>query len=64
MTGGTGGDIDPADSEQLFLPGFLSVVFFDSRFLVSEDLPTKGDLVFVVSIGQEAEVTDSDIACR
>jgi hypothetical protein len=40
LTDGTGGDIDPADSEQLFLPGFLSVVFFGSRFTVFEDHPT------------------------
>jgi hypothetical protein len=40
LTDGTGRDIDPADSEQLFLPGLLLVVFFCYRFIVSEDLPT------------------------
>jgi len=40
LTDGAGHDIDPADSEQLFLPGFLSVVFLGYRFTVFEDHPT------------------------
>ena len=37
LTDGAGGDIDPADSEQLFLPSLLSVVFFGYRFTVLEN---------------------------
>ncbi len=40
LTDGTGREIDPADSEQLFLPSLLSVIFFGFLFTVSEDLPT------------------------
>ena len=40
LTDGTGRDIDPADSEQLFLPGFLSGLFFCYSFTGSEELTT------------------------
>ncbi len=38
LTDGAEGDIDPADSEQLFLPSLLSGVLFS--LTVSEDLTT------------------------
>jgi len=38
LTDGTDSDIDSADSEQLFLPGFLSGFFFCYGFAGSEEL--------------------------
>jgi hypothetical protein len=40
LTDGTSGDIDPADSQQLLLPGFLSDLFFCHGFADSEELTT------------------------
>ena len=40
LTYGTEGDIDPADPEELFLPGLLSGVLFNDGFSFSEDLTT------------------------
>ena len=40
LTDGAEGDIDPTDSEQLFLPGLLSGVLFGYGLTVPEDLTT------------------------
>jgi hypothetical protein len=38
LTDGAGGDVDPADPEQLFLPGLLSGFFFCHGITGSEEL--------------------------
>ena len=38
LTDGTDSDVDPRDSEQLFLPGFLFDLFFCHGFAGSEEL--------------------------
>jgi hypothetical protein len=40
LTDGTEGDIDPTDSEQLFLPGLFPGVLLGFGLTVSEDLTT------------------------
>lgn len=62
MTDRAGQDIDVTDPEQLFLPGLLLDFFFDYRFIPSEELPTDAEVVFSVSVGQQAEVTYSNKA--
>jgi hypothetical protein len=62
LTDGTGGNVDPGDSEQLFLPGFLSDRFFCYSFAGSEKLTTSYDVVFASSVCQQAEVTYPYIA--
>jgi hypothetical protein len=64
LTDGTGRDINPADSKQLFLPGLLPEVFFDEGFGTAEDLTACGDVVLAGSVGQQAEMTYPDIARR
>jgi len=61
LTDGTGKDIDPADPEQLFLPGFLSGNFFDEGLIVADHRPASGNVVLAVSVCQQAEVTNPDI---
>jgi hypothetical protein len=62
LTDRAGQDIDATDPEQLFLPGLRLDFFFDSRFIPSEELPTDAEVVFSVSVGQQAEVTYPDKA--
>jgi hypothetical protein len=57
LTDGTGGDINPADSEQLFLPGLRPDGFFDEGFSPAYDLTACRDVVFAGSVGQQAEMT-------
>jgi len=40
LTDGAGGDVDPTDSVQLFLPGFLPDLLFCYSFAGSEELTT------------------------
>jgi len=62
LTDGAGSDIDPADPEQLFLPGFYSGVFFCYRFTTVYHLTACRKVVFTFSVCQQAEVAYSDIA--
>jgi hypothetical protein len=57
LTDRAGQDIDVTDPEQLFLPGLRPDFFFDYRFIPSEELPTDAEVIFSVSVGQQAEVT-------
>jgi len=57
LTDGTGRDIDPAESEQLFRPGFRFDLFFCCRFAGSKILTASCDIVFASSVCQQAEVT-------
>ena len=61
LTYGTGDDIDSANSQQLFLPGFLSDLFLCYDFAGSEELTALRDVVFAVSVCQQAEVTYTHI---
>ena len=58
LTDETGRDIDPADSEQLFLPGFWFDLFFCYRFAGSKIRTASCDVVFASSVCQQAEVTN------
>jgi len=60
----TGQDIDATDPEQSFLPGFRPDLFFGYGFIPSEELPTDAEVVFSVSVGQQAEVPYPDKASR
>jgi hypothetical protein len=62
LTDGTESDIDPTDSDQLLLPGFLFDIFFCHGFAGSEELTTCRNVVFAVSVCQQAEVTYPYIA--
>jgi hypothetical protein len=62
LTDRTGQDIDATDPEQLFLPGLRPDFFFGYSFSTFEDLPTEAEVVFSVSVGQQAEVTYSNKA--
>ncbi len=62
MADGTDSDIDPADSDQLFLPSLLSVVLFCYGFAGPKDLTTYCDGIVPVSVCQQAEVTYPYIA--
>jgi hypothetical protein len=56
LTDGTTGDVDPADSEQLLLPGFLSGIFFYYSFTAAYNLTACRNVVFAVSVCKQAEV--------
>jgi hypothetical protein len=56
LTDWAGSDIDPADSDQLFLPGLRLAVFFYYGFARPKDLTTYGDGIVPVSVCQQAEV--------
>jgi len=60
-TDGTDRDIDPANPEQLLLPGFLAGRFFCLGYSLTEERTAYRDGVFAVSVCQKAEVTYSDI---
>ena len=62
LTDRAGQDIDATDPEQLFLPGLRPGFFFSYRFIPSEELPTDAEVVFAVSVCQQAEVTYPDKA--
>mgnify|MGYP006266581287 CR=1 FL=1 len=62
LTDGTEGDIDPADPEQLLLPGFYSGVFFSYRFFAVYHLTACRKVVFAFSVCQQTEVAYPDIA--
>jgi hypothetical protein len=62
LTDWTTGNIDPADSEQLFLPSLLSDLFFCYGFAGSEALTAGCDVVFASSVCQQTEVTYPHIA--
>ena len=64
LTYGTQGDIDPADPEELFLPGFYSGFFFCYRVTLVYHLTACREVVFAFSVCQQAEVAYSDIARR
>jgi hypothetical protein len=57
LADGTDSDVDPADSDQLFLPGLLSGAFFCHGLAGSEELTACRDGVFAVSVCQQAEIT-------
>jgi hypothetical protein len=61
MTDRAGSDIDPADSEQLFLPGFRFDLFFCYRFAGSKIRNASCDVVFASSVCQQAKVTNPHI---
>jgi hypothetical protein len=63
LTDGAGSDIDPADSEQLLLPSLLSGFFFYYSF-TAYNLMTYRNIVFAVSVCQQAEVTYPHITGR
>ena len=56
MADRTGQDINATDPEQSFLPGLRLDFFFGYSFIPSEELPTDAEVVFSVSVGQQAEV--------
>jgi hypothetical protein len=56
LTDRTDGDVDPADSQQLFLPGFLPAAFFCCGFAIAQDAAASGDVVSAVSVCEESEV--------
>jgi hypothetical protein len=56
LADGTDIDIDPADPAQLFLPSLQLGVFFCYRF-TTHNLPAYRNVVFAVSVCQQAEVT-------
>ena len=62
MTDRTGQDIEVTDPEQLFWPGLRPDFFFDYSFIPSEELTTGAEVVFSVSVGQQAEVPYPDKA--
>ena len=62
MTDGTGRDINPGDSKQLFLPGLLPDVFFYDGFTTAYDLTACRNVVFTVFVCQQAEMTYPYIA--
>ena len=62
MTDGTESDIDPTDSDQLLLPGFLSDLFFCYGFVGPQDPTTYCDGIVPVSVCKQAEVTYPYIA--
>lgn len=62
LTDGADSDVDPADSEQLFLPGFLPGFFFCYGFTSSKKLTARCDVVFSSSVCQQTEVTYPYIA--
>ena len=62
LADGADTDIDPADPVQLLLPGFLSSFFFYYRFPVAYNLTACRNVVFAVSVCQQAEVTYPYIA--
>jgi hypothetical protein len=64
LTDGTGSDIDPADPEQLLLPGFYSGVFFCYRFTTVYPLTACRNVVFAFSVCQQTKVAYPDIASR
>jgi hypothetical protein len=57
LTDGTYSDIDPTDPEQLLLPGFLSALFFCHGYAGFKELTACRDVVFAVTVCQQAEVT-------
>jgi hypothetical protein len=62
LADGTDIDVDPADSDQLFLPGLRPAVFFSYGFASSKDITTYCDGIVPVSVCQHAEVTYPYIA--
>jgi hypothetical protein len=62
LTDRAGQDIDATDPEQSFLPGLRLDFFFDYSFIPSEELTTDAEVVFSVSVGQQAEVPYPDKA--
>ena len=62
LTDGTDIDVDPADSDQLFLPGLLFAVFLCDGFAGPKDLSAYCDGSVPVSVCQQAEVTYPYIA--
>jgi hypothetical protein len=60
----TGGDIDAAYFEQLFLSGFRLVLFFCICLATAEKLKTQGDIIFAVSVCQQPEVPYPNKAIR
>jgi len=64
LTDRAGQDIDATDPEQSFLPGLRLDFFFDYSFIPSEELTTDAEVVFSVSVGQQAEVPYPDKASR
>ena len=64
LADGTDIDVNPADSDQLFLPGLLSAVLFYYGFACPKDLTTYGDGSVPVSVCQQAEVAYPHITMR
>ena len=62
MADGTDIDVDPADSDQLFLPSLLSAIFLFYGLAGPKDLSAYGDVSVPVSVCQQAEVTYPYIA--
>jgi hypothetical protein len=58
LTNGTGSNIDPADPEQLLLPSLLICVFFCGSFSTTYNLTARRNVIFAVSIAEQAEVTN------
>ena len=61
MADGAGSDINPADSEKLFLPSLVSGAFLCHGLAGSEELTACRDGVFAVSVCQQAKVTNPHI---
>jgi len=62
LADGTDIDVDPADSDQLFLPGLRPAVFLCYGLAGPKDLSAYCDVSIPVSVCQQAEVTYPYIA--
>jgi len=62
LADGAGRNIDAADPEQLFLPGFYSSLFFCYRVTTVYPLTACCQVVFAFSVCQQAKVAYPDIA--
>ena len=58
----TGGDIDAADPDQLFLPRLWYISLLRYRLTAAQQLAADRDSGFAVSVSQKPEVADPDIA--
>jgi hypothetical protein len=58
------GNIDTGYFEQVFLPGFRYIFVRGFGGKAAEKRSAQGDIVFAVSVGQKAVVTNLDKACR